>query len=909
MEAKPPTPRDAPHQYRIRARPHRHSLSSSTSSDIQARHFELLERDHYFEQLSVLLSQACAGNGQMALISGEAGIGKTVLVEEFILQFCSEARLLWGACEALFTPRPLAPLYDIAAQEGGALSALIGQSAKRPELFSVFLNELQKPAQKTVIVFEDIHWADEATLDLIKFLGRRISHLPVLFLVTYRDNELSLDHPLSSVIGDLPGNIVTRLRLAPLSEQAVGRLASQAHRSSENLYAITGGNPFFVTEVLASETTGVPLMVRDAVFARVARLSPAARPLLELTSVVPTRIEHWLLEAVLGAVAPALEECLTSGMLYLDQTAVAFRHEIARQAVESTLSPLRRQALHAQVLQALLNNGKGSPQATRLVHHANGANDGALVAHYAPLAAKQAAAQGAHREAAAHYETALRVADKLPLERRAELLEGRAYECYLGGLHEEASQARKAALLIWRQRDRPDKVGHTLRWLSRLSWFLGKRGEAEQYAAEAVHLLETLPPGVELAMSYSNQAQLFMLADDNTLAVQWGQRAIALAESLGDVETLVHALNNVGTAQLDAQDEQGRAHLERSLQLALERGWEEHAARAYCNLVCSTVLARDYPQAARYLQEGLAYCSEHDLDYWGTYMLAWQARASFEQGAWQEAAEEAARLLERYRLAPVTKIPALVVLGRVRVGRGDPGGILALDEARDLALATVELQRIAPVAAVRAEAAWLLGKQERCLAEARVGYDLALEHDADPWTLGELSVWMWRAGGLCSAPRPIAEPFARQIAGDWQGAAALWAQTGCPYEQALALADGDASAQRNALALFEQLGAQPAAALLRQRMRQQGIQGIPRGPLPSTRTNQVGLTARQLEVLLLMAEGLPNAEIASRLSTSPKTVDHHVSAVLAKLGVHSRAQAITTAYQMKLIPNIGNLQV
>lgn len=160
-------------------------------------------------------------------------------------------------------------------------------------------------------------------------------------------------------------------------------------------------------------------------------------------------------------------------------------------------------------------------------------------------------------------------------------------------------------------------------------------------------------------------------------------------------------------------------------------------------------------------------------------------------------------------------------------------------------------------------------------------------------------------GGLTSAPGPTAEPFARQIAGDWRGAAALWAQIGCPYEQALALADGDAEAMRNALALFEQLGAQPAVALLRRRLRQQGIGGIPRGPRPSTRTNQAGLTARQLEVLELLAEGLSNAEIASRLFTSLKTVEHHVSAALAKLGVHSRAQAIGAAHQLELIPNIG----
>ena len=865
---------------------------------------DLLERDHCFNQLAELLRTAATGNGRTVLISGEAGIGKTALVERFVNQHCSAARRLWGACEALFTPRPLGPLYDIATQAQGSLSTVMGSEVERPTLFSAFLDELQKSPLPTIVVFEDVHWADEATLDLIKFLGRRIPHLPVLFLVTYRDNELSLDHPLWSVIGDLPSNAMARLRLAPLSEQAVTCLENLAHRPAEQLFAITGGNPFFVTEVLASDTPGVPLMVRDAVLARIARVSPAARTLLELASVVPTRTERWLLEAILDSSSLALEECLTGGMLSLDHTSVVFRHELARQAVESSLSPLRQQTLHAQVLQALLDHGEDASQAARLVHHALGAHDDALVARYAPLAAKQASAQGAHREAAAHYATALRVADHLPLEWQAELLEGCAYECYLTGQMEEAVQAHQAALRIWRKLDRSDQVGQTLRWLSRISWFLGQSGEAEVYAAEAVQLLETLPPGVELAMAYSNRAQLSMLADNTAEAVRWGELAFALAESLRDAETLVHALNNVGTALLTAQDDQGRVHLERSLQLALERGWEEHVARAYTNLACCAVMIRDYPQAKHFLQEGLVYCAEHDLDSWATYMEAWQARASFEQGNWDDAAQKATRVLERYRLPAAAKIPALVVLGWVRIRRGDPGSVALLDEARILALATGELQRIVPVAAVRAEAAWLRGNQEQCLAEARVGYDLALTHTY-PWKLGELSLWMWRAGGLTKAPGPIAEPFARQIAGDWQGAAALWAQIGCPYEEALALADGDAAAMRNALALFERLGAQPALALVRRRLRQQGIAGIPRGPRPSTRTNQAGLTTRQLEVLQLMAEGLSNAEIASRFFTSPKTVEHHVSAVLAKLGVHSRVQALSAAHQLKLIPNIG----
>src|SRR5215469_15272399 len=180
----------------------------------------LLERDHFFDQLSELFCKAITSNGCTVLISGEAGIGKTALVEQFVSQYARVARPLWGACEAFFTPRPLGPLFDIATQAVGRLSTLMGGDVPRPVVFSALLEELQQGPLPTIVVFEDVHWADEATLDLIKFLGRRIPHLPVLFLVTYRDTELSRDHPLWSVIGDLPSTAVARLRLAPLSEQA-----------------------------------------------------------------------------------------------------------------------------------------------------------------------------------------------------------------------------------------------------------------------------------------------------------------------------------------------------------------------------------------------------------------------------------------------------------------------------------------------------------------------------------------------------------------------------------------------------------------------------------------------------------------------------------------------------------------
>jgi DNA-binding CsgD family transcriptional regulator len=872
---------------------------------------DLLERDRELLALDTLLGEVMTGQGRIALISGEAGIGKTALVERFVTlarERRPALRLLWGACEALFAPRPLGPLYDIAQQTQGTLRALLESEANRTTLFGAVLDDLT--SSPTILVVEDIHWADEATLDLLKYLARRIARTSALLVLTYRDEELRRDHPLRLVLGDLPSREGARLRLLPLSQAAVTTLARQdrSRRSAAQLYRATGGNPFFVTEALASETQDVPTSVSDAVLARVARRSPEAQRLLEVVAVAPSRIERWAVAALDADNETTLDECLAAGLLSLDGQMLSFRHELARQAVEGALSPARRQALNTQVLHALLESEVEPASLARLAHHAAQADDAALVLRFAPAAASQAAMQSAHREAAAHYATALRYADGLAPAQRAGLLEKHSYECYLTGQFAEALVASEGALAIWRATDETEKIGHNLRWLSRLSWFLGQRAGAERYGAEAICLLEGLPPSHELAMALSNMSQLAMLHEDVTGARRWGGRAIALADALHDMEILSHALNNVGTAELLANDARGHARLTRSLRVALAHGFEEHAARAYINLASGYEQRHRHEMAAVYVEEGLAYCNQHDLDAWGRYLLGVRATSSFRHGGWQSAAEDAAMILKAQSASKPSRLQAWIVTAWLRVRRGDPGAAALLDDALEVALKTAEIQRIGPLYVARAEMAWLHGDHPRCQVEAHAGYLLARQH-TNEWIRGELAYWRWRAGGPMAPPEQVAEPFALSMAGDWRGAAAAWKALESPYEQALALADGDEAAQREALTIFERLGARPAAEITRRRLRQTGVRRLPRGPRPATQANPYGLTARQLEILLLLAAGLHNSEIADRLSTTPKTVEHHVTAILAKLQARSRAEATRLAYDAGLIPQPAMLPI
>ena len=523
------------------------------------------------------------------------------------------------------------------------------------------------------------------------------------------------------VLGELATAMgVERIELPPLSAEAVRTLAEPHGIDADALHRSTGGNPFYVTEVLSAPAAAIPATVRDAVLARAARLSPPARELLERLAMIPGAADPELIDAA----DEPLDECLLSGMTRMQGRTVAFRHELARLALEAEVPPRRRAALHREVLERL--EARGADPA-RLAHHAEAAGDAAAVLRHAPGAGEQAARLGAHREAAAQFARALRWAGELPARDRAVLLERRSYECYLTDQMAEAVEAREQALACHRELGDGISEGDDRRWLSRLHWFRGENAEAERFAAEAVEQLEQLPPGPELAMAFSNRAQLAMLASDSAAAADWGGRAIALAESLGEEEIVIHALNNVGSAAYEGGSQDGREALEHSLALAKASGYEEHVARAYCNLTSIAVKVKQHVEAADVIADGVIYCTEHDLDSWTRYILAWRAVGELNAGHYDAAIETATDMLGDPGTAVISRIPALVGMGLAYARRGNARHEAALARALELAGPTGELQRIGQVAAALAEAAWLDGDAERSLAATELAWDLACE--------------------------------------------------------------------------------------------------------------------------------------------------------------------------------------
>jgi DNA-binding CsgD family transcriptional regulator/tetratricopeptide (TPR) repeat protein len=861
----------------------------------------LLERSAQLEALGAMFADASEGRrGRLALISGEAGVGKTVLVRAFCDDRAHLARVLWGACDALFTPRPLGPFVDVAAQTGGELGEVVRGDAKPYDVAGALIRELESRSP-TVLVLDDLHWADEATLDVLALVGRRIGGIPALVVGAYRDDELSTAHPLRTVLGELATvQGLSRTRVEPLSAQAVASLARPYAVDPTELFERTAGNPFFVTEVLATGGETVPVTVRDAVLARAARLSAEARHVLEAVAVIPVQAELWLMESLAGAEFGHLGECLAAGMLTAGETSVGFRHELARLAIEESLGPDRRLSLHRMTLAALAAPPTGSPDPARLAHHAEAAADRIAVLEYAPSAAKQAASLGAHREAMAQYARALRFAEDLSPAELASLLECFSFECYLTGRFDEGLAAQERAVGLRHEGD-PFAEAESLRAQSRLLRFIGRTSEASVAGRAAVTLLERLPESHELAMAYDNLAHICVTADDTEPAIAWATRALELAEQLDDVEARAYALGIIGGAEILLGKADGLAKLELSVELARHAGLDEQAGRAFLNLVWWPLRNRWYSVALAHLSAALEYCDERGLDVWRVFLVACRARIELDEGRWEEAAESATDVIRDPRTWPVPRVFALAVLGLVRARRGDPEVWAPLDEAWTLAAPTGELQRIGPAATARAEAVWLEHRVEAMGSMTDDALDLARRRGS-PWFVGELACWRRRAGIVEEPSDDVAEPYARELAGDWKRAAGFWKELGCPYESALSLAQSDEpEALRRAHDELQGLGARPAAAMVAHRLRRRGVRGLSRGPRPATRENPAGLTVRELEVLELLADGLRNAQIAERLVVSQKTVDHHASAILRKLEVRTRGEAAARARALGLV--------
>jgi DNA-binding NarL/FixJ family response regulator len=869
----------------------------------------LLERETAIETLLALLNDASGGRGKVVIVEGEAGTGKTALLQSFGALIGDKHRVHWGWNDPFTTQRPLGALHDMTAMVGSEVGKLLRRGAPRNAIFSAVLDDLMLTPQATVLVFEDLQWADTATLDLIRFLGRRISLLRALIVLTIRRTDLERDHPATYLLGDLPA--VGRILMEPLSREAVIALAGD-DRNGETLYRTTDGNPFFVTELLADEghiEGRLPPSIRDAVWARWSRLPSALQEFLDIVSILPGGASGAMVPALTSGDAEGLAlQCVERGLLRRDQMGtLVFRHELARQATLERLSPATQRALHARMetIFAGMPASDSDPSilAQRL-HHTALSGNSAGVLDLAPRAAAQAAILGAHLQAATHLATALAHVALASPPVAAQLYEDWAHETFLAGSasSEETMRAYTVAISLWRSQGEIEKVGLNLCRLARLHWRRGETDLAVSYTEQAVRELEALGPGKELALAYSTRSQFLMLQDRFEEAILWGRHAMELSDRLGQVETRIHALNNVGTSLAFAGQEGGHTLLEQSLALALEHGFHDHASRAYTNLAESRMLFRDFARADALMTEGIAFCVQHDLDGAAHYLLGHHAQLRLEQGRFHEAQVIAEGVVAKQASPRVMLLPALSVLARVKMRFGLKEGLDLLVHALEEGETTGEPQRIIPIRLALMEAAWLRGVTDegRAHADEILAMGLGLLSE---WDRGELQVSLRRLGlplptGLGQSDLPA--PRAAELAQDYERAAMIWFSLDQPYEAALSLmqVDGEASAEALARAVetLEAMDARLAADFARGRATRLGLgNSLPhrrRGPYTAARKHPLGLTSSEQKVASLLVQGLGNKEIARALSRSQRTVEHQVSSLLGKFNASNRMEIL-----------------
>ena len=870
---------------------------------------EFLERESQLERLIELRSRAASGDGVCVLIHGEAGIGKTTLVRQFFRTLSLTAKPLIAGCEALFTPRPLGPLVDLADQlppsialalhEGHAYNGLF------PSLLS-FLGETREERKPTVLVIEDIHWADASTLDFIRYVGRRLAGLPVLLILTYRDEALNHDHPLRRVLGELPAANTVRLPLHALSMNAIEQLAAIAHRSAAGIFEATAGNPFFVTEVLLEARGDVPASVRDAVLARVSHLSAHARKVVELVSITPSRIERAMLDALLcnndADTGPLIDECTALGVLQQTGVWLAFRHEIARQAVEQSLAAEYRARLHRRIFTHLRDRFGEAADVTRLVHHAeHGGLDDQVLAS-APRAARAAANASAHREAAKLYSLAVKHASALKSRAvHAELLELAAEEYRLVSDVDAAIDATRSALSLRTQLGDALGEGMNQRRLASMLWReRGDRAATRTAIARAISALESIAPTTELVRAYAVLSRLHCAWSNFERAVKIGERAVAMATSFDDPLCLVEALHACAMAKsFICDDRTARKQLEAALDIAVGAKLEDATAYLFSTLQMVGVIYRDHVYALDIANRGLDYCEAHDLDTFMFWLLDTRALSLIELGRWDEADRDIDRCLSAQNLAQRLRNSLIYLKTRQAVRRGIEGAQnYWLNLQADLNAIAMPY-RIAAIAAACVEAAWLRSDIAAAQRMIHTGIAEACTRK-DTRLLAPLLVWAKRCGAATPdipvlLTTSIAPQHAHELNADIGAAADAWAKLGCRYERALTLVHGDEAEMREALQEFDALGAKAAADIARARLKAVGARDVQRGPHARTATDPLGLTARQREVYELLIQRLTNAAIAAKLHRSERTIENHVADLFGKLNVRSRSELIARA--------------
>ncbi|MFD1948420.1 ATP-binding protein [Nocardioides aestuarii] len=856
---------------------------------------QLLERGSELERLDAAVEQAAAGGpGAGFAISGDSGAGKSAVVAA-TCETATRLRVLRGHCDPLLTPRPLGPVRDLFDSAGRAL--LAQQGALLSEVCEAAYDLAR--TEPTLLVVEDLHWVDAASVEVLRFLVRRVEAMPVVLVMTYRDLEIGPGHPARSLLGDVAAlEGVTPLALSPLSVDAVRQLVAHTSLDAALVHDVTGGNPFFVTEVAKEPHRPMPASVRDAVLARTHEIPASDFEILQLVASAPDHVDDRVLPR-LGVDLPSLRRLDETGLLNRAAEGIVFRHELARLAIESTIPVGGAARLHARLLEALEGLEPRNPAV--LTHHAVAAHDAPKASAYARQAAAEAISAGAHGEAAAFFEIALQHLGAEPPAERAQLLVDLAFQQYMTGQLPKAIRNVEATFPLWAQANDLAGEARAHAAVAIYEYYNARRRHADLHLDAASTIAQDAGDALTFRHARISAAYLAYMSSDDSAVTD--HMALATAPGIDDGQDLLRLRRRLieDVTDLSAGREEARDRILDDVDDSRRQGFDELASTLYSQLSYLDVEQGRLTAAERLLDQSLPFTVERDIPICRQWQTGVRSRLHLGKGRWNAALEDAETVLGTEGGMQVALLWPFVVTALVPLRRGQGFPREQLERAWTLADSLDEpLRRLAVLAAL-AEVAWMIGEEDPRVHDLAPRGLTDLSRPATAWSSAALATWLRRLGLPVEMPADAPTPFRLAIEGRHAEAASWWHTAGDSFQEAMTLSDSpDAQHRLAAVAVLDRLGAVGTADRLRAQLRAEGVGAVPQRPREATRANPGGLTNRQLDVARLVARGLSNSEIAAALYISPKTADHHVSAILGKLGLESRRAVARKAEQLGL---------
>ena len=814
------------------------------------------------------------------LVRGEAGMGKSALLREFVSAERDGAHVLFGTCDDLSTPRPLEPFWDMAHDAAGIQAALEENDSQA--LYTAIHDLLDRRIRPTVLVLDDVQWADQATLDVVRRLARRISRLHAVLILSFREEDVLPDHPLRIVVGDVPARSVIHDILEPFSMATVAKIAGRS--DVEELWSATGGNPLFVLESIKSDRI-VPNSISDLVVARLNRLGSGTRRLVEFVSVSPEPLSVATLNLCMDVGSDDLDEAAHRRLLVVEPDHLVFEHELIRRAVEASLPAGTRISLNQKLLDVLSAEGA---DAARLLHHAREAGAIDAIVEYAPRAALSAVEAGSFREALAHFEILEPLLGSVDDVERADLLDAWSQTEQVTGNIPRARELCEEAVRILERSGSGTRLAASVRRSSILLWRTRQPGQALENAARAVSLVDDETHGRELMLALADQAFILALHGDVEAAGEAVHRAHQVGVAIGCVEpdAYVRAVE-AWTSQSNAR---AIAIGGDALRIAGRTGNVKAARMAHRARLGRGIAARAAEHES-FINEALIFAEDHEFDDLRAFAYMARANHHLRTGQLLMAEDDARASTEIWdNPSQNLSIYPLLAIGLAQVMRGNPQGPATLNHA--LERAGFRSATMPGVHSKLAQGHWINPAASfdphEAVQEAIEGSRHEPAYDS--------GLWVWLLGLLPNDLHAgFGGPERMLFDGDWSASAEAYLDLEMPFEQAVALSTGDADARLEALAIFDEIGASAPAHRLRRDLRDEGVRGVPAGRRRSTLENPGGLTDRQTEVLSLMAQRLTNPEIADALYISKRTAEHHVAAVISKTDATSRSEAVAFA--------------